>query len=343
MYLDNVIKSAQTANMPEISYSEIIEDALHMVEVEGAGQLALLKAEATNRILGSEAPADWWAKIKTVARKIFEMLKNLITKVFAFIKSVPSKLATVANRIAAAVINVGLQDRVKRLNSMGDKDWKDKALKNLEDREFDAFYTTTDFASQTTEAKNLETAVNTLTSAIKTYNTTVGGFDKDREDLEEAIQTEKEKVIKAQQAVSDAEGKMQKEKYFATGKGFNGINKAVEFVTKYAAYIKNKKYASEAAKISKAEEDATRDVAKEYRLAMSAYERAVKDENEEKVKAAITAAKNYRWSLSVCAANTARKTRWLSHDLLLGARLTSAILASVSKKKATEAPAGQQQ
>jgi len=336
MYLDNVIKSAQTANMPEISYSEIIEDALHMVEVEGAGQLALLKAEATNRILGSEAPADWWAKIKTVARKIFEMLKNLITKVFAFIKSVPSKLATVANRIAAAVINVGLEGRVKRLNSMGEQAWKDKALENLKDREFDAFYTTTDFANQGTETKKLETAVTNLTNAIKTYNTTVGGFDKDREDLEEAIQGEKEKVIKAQQAVSDAEGEIKKEKFFGDGKWLNSLASAVKFVQNYAAYIKNKKYSSEAAKIGKAEEDATREVAKEYRLAMSAYERAVRDENEEKVKAAITAAKNYRWSLSVCAANTARKTRWLSHDLLLGARLASAVLASVSKKK-TEA------
>lgn len=337
MYLDNIIKSAQTASVPEVTYSEIMEDTLRMVEVEGAGELALLKAEATKQILGTEAPAEWWAKIKTVARKIFEMLKNLITKVFAFIKSIPNKLATVANRIAAAVVNVGLEDKIKRLNKMGDTEWKDKALKNLEDREFDGFYTgLIEGVKQTAEAKALLDALDKKSDALKNYNDTVAKFDKDDESLEEKIRGEKEKVIAAKQAVSDAADALSNKKvpWFKTE--FTNLNLALKFARDYAAFIKNKKYATAVSKVNKDAEQSTRDVASKYRLAMAAYEKAVRDENEEKVKQILAAAKNYRWAISESAASASLTTRWMSHDLLLGARLTSAILSSVSKSKTPE-------
>lgn len=334
MYLDNIIASAKQASIPQIAYSEIMEDTLHMVEVEGAGELALLKAEATNQILGSEAPADWWAKIKTVARKIFEMLKNLISKVFAFIKTIPDRIATLCNRIATKVVGAGLENKVKALGEASGIETNDKTLDDLKKREFDWFMYGVEgvYELKSGKGKELVEKITALDNAIKAAGTAIAGLDSKSADYEEKVQEEKEKVISAKNEVSDAERALKENPYKPFEQEYNDGAKILALAQNVVNYFKNKKYSTNAKTIARENEGNVRDAASAYRKAMSKYEAAVRAQDETAVKNCLKAAKDLRVVTAENAASVARKTRWLSHDVLLATRMAVAGLTALKKK-----------
>ena len=343
MYLDNIIASAKQASIPQIAYSEIMEDTLHMVEVEGAGELALLKAEATNQILGSEAPADWWAKIKTVARKIFEMLKNLISKVFAFIKTIPDRIATFCNRIATKVVGAGLENKVKALGS--ETEVVTKTLDELKKREFDWFMYGVDGVYEVKDGKGKELVakIEALDTAIKAAGTAIAGLDSKSADYEEKVQEEKEKVISAKNEVADAERALKENPYKPFEKDYNTGDLILGLAKNVVTYFKNKKYSTEAKTIARANETNIRDTASSYRKEMSKYEAAVRSQDEAAVKNCLKAAKDLRVVTAENAASVARKTRWLSHDVLLATRIAVAGLTAIKKKGEKKGNEQQQQ
>jgi hypothetical protein len=336
MYLDNIIKSSQAAPVPEITYSEIMEDTLRMVEVEGAGELALLKAEATKQILGSEAPAEWWSKIKAVARKIFEMLKNLISKVFAFIKTIPDRIAALCNRIATKVVGAGLENKVKALGSASEVEVNSKTFEELKKREFEWFMFGVEgvYDVKSGKGKELVGKIEALDAAIKNASSAIAGLDSKSSDYEEKVQTEKEKVISAKNDVADAERSLKESPYKPFEQEYNSEASILGLAQNLVAYFKNKKYSTSAKAIAQENEKNIREAASTYRKAMSKYEAAVKAEDEEAVKNCLKAAKDLRAITAENAASVARKTRWLSHDVLLATRIAAAGLAALKKKGA---------
>jgi hypothetical protein len=93
MYLDH-LKSTQAVATPSVSFSDVMQEAMYATEVCSAAGAYLIKAEAEMLVLGSEAEGEsgFWAKVKTVVRKIWEAIKNLANKIFIFIKSIPGKI-----------------------------------------------------------------------------------------------------------------------------------------------------------------------------------------------------------------------------------------------------------
>lgn len=335
MYLDNVIKSAQTASMPEVTYSEIMEDTLRMVEVEGAGELALLKAEATAHIMGSEAPSDWWAKIKVVARKIFEMLKNLITKVFAFIKTIPTKVGTLITRLMTKWEKLGMKSKIDRVLKKSGVEVRYAAAKDLKDREFSKFYGLTKGEGST--GKDLRNKYQALNKAISDATTAIGKLDPENDNYTERKQQALESVISAQNAVKDAKQKFKDETWkpfesAITGDDTSANNKAIaagliKFMEAEWADLKNRVWEKEAEKCARSYESIVRQHASAYRTAMSGYERAVKDENEKAVRGKLEEAKTYRQTLSFCASASANEAALYYSNALLSAKLVNACLA----------------
>jgi len=331
MYLDNVIKSAQTASMPQITYSEIVEDSLRMVEVEGAGQLALLKAEATAHIMGSEAPADWWAKIKTVARKIFEMLKNLLTKVFAFIKTIPTKVATLITRILTKWEKLGMKGKIDRMNKKTGISVRENALKDLKDREFDAII------SQNSIGKEFIANAEGFHKVEEAVARAIGALQKDDNDrLEEETQAFKEFLIRFGQRVNDYENRF-KEQVETPYKSANDTNTVISTIQSYWNDLKNHTYEKAAKSSSDKFEKFTRKFAADYRLCMSAYERYTRDEDENGVRNALEAAKVLRSAISSNASISAKIAKYYYRDALIAAKIVNAGLAVI--KGGTQKPA----
>jgi hypothetical protein len=339
MYLDNVIKSAQAASMPEVTYSEIMEDTLHMVEVEGAGQLALLKAEATAHIMGSESPADWWAKIKTVARKIFEMLKNLITKVFAFIKALPAKIGTLITRLLTQWEKLGMKGKVERFLKKKDLKVRYNTAQDVKGRDFGAIYGGygSDFGAAS-EAAALKTALMNWGKASEDAMKAIEALSKDDNDkLSEQIQDEKEKVIKAEEAYRDAYDDFNK----AENKRFDSIfpdkgkvddntplpSKVSDLVVGGWNLLKNKTIEKQAEKEIRNIENGTRTAASKYRTAMAAYERYVRDEDEDGVRNALDAAKFLRSVVANQSREAAVIGRLYYRDALVVAKIVNAGLS----------------
>ena len=314
MYLDNVIKSAQVAAMPQITYSEIVEDSLHMVEVEGAGQMALLKAEASAHILGSEAPSDWWVKIKTVARKIFEMLKNLITKVFAYIKAVPTKVGSLITRLLTQWEKVGMKSKIDRINKKTGIKVRFASAQDVKGRDFGPIFGSINgFPSHGGAVRN---ALDAWAAATVTAMDNIGNINKeDNDKLEEQIQAEKETVITAENKYKDKVEEFKRTEYkpfdsiFPTG-GNVDDNTAVPpgvltLITNGWNALKNKVCEKNAVTAMSNCEKGTRSAAKNYRLAMAAYERCTRDEDENGVRNALERAKQLRAMITTCGRQAA--------------------------------------
>lgn len=338
MYLDNVIKSAQAASMPEITYSEIVEDSLRMVEVEGAGQLALLKAEASAHILGSEAPSDWWAKIKTVARKIFEMLKNLITKVFAFIKSLPTKIGTLITRLLTKWEKLGMKSKVERIfKKDGSSKIRYATAQDVRDREFSPLYGSYNGFAES-YGVSIRAAIGNWTKATETYVQKVGDLSKDDNDrLEEELQKEKEELIAAENRYKDAlhDFKQISYKPFDTVFKKGGTVKEdtvvppalIKIITDGWGLLKNRTIEKQAEKEIRDQENGTRDAASSYRKLMATYERYVRDEDENGVRNALEAARNLRMAISGNSRIAAQVGSLIYKDALTVAKIVNAAIS----------------
>jgi len=94
MYLDHLKSTQAVAVAPNVSFSDVMQEAMYATEVCGAADAYLIKAEAEMLVLGSESEAasGFWTKVKNVVRKIWEAIKNLANKIFIFIKSIPGKV-----------------------------------------------------------------------------------------------------------------------------------------------------------------------------------------------------------------------------------------------------------
>lgn len=335
MYLDNVIKSAQSASMPEITYSEIMEDTLRMVEVEGAGELALLKAEASAHILGAEAPSDWWVKIKTVARKVFEMLKNLITKVFAFIKTIPQKIGTLVTRLMTKWEKLGMKSKIERILKKTGVEVRFSAMQELKGREFGKFFDPTQSGAGHTTT-NIGRAVQNLSAVIIGAAQNIAKLDPENDDYAEQKQTQLEAVEHAKGALKDEKDAFKQESWkpfdkIATGSDDTANNQAIangliKFMVPIWNELKNREYEKQAERSAKTFEQVTRVHASLYRLAMSGYEKAVRDEDEKAVRARLEAAKAYRLTLSTVASASATIASLHYGDALLAAKLVNACL-----------------
>lgn len=341
MYLDNVIKSAQTASMPQITYSEIVEDSLRMVEVEGAGQLALLKAEATAHIMGSEAPSDWWAKIKTVARKIFEMLKNLITKVFAFIKTIPTKIGTLVTRLLTQWEKLGMKGKMEKLNKKSGQTLRFSGAQDLHDREFPALVSvslTNGSFSATPSQKGAvligAAFLNDLSKAYADYLKS-GLQHEDNDNLEEEKQNIKEIEKRGDDLIKDAKDWVDNhpDKPFASLNGYQenqaAPNGFLSTLNTGWALLKNKTIEKNASNLSGNIEKTIRGYASNYRMAMAAYERLVKDEDEDGVRRCLETAKSLRSAISWTASYSSKVSAIIYKDALTVARIVNAGLAIV--------------
>jgi hypothetical protein len=341
MYLDNVIKSAQAASMPEITYSEIVEDSLRMVEVEGAGQMALLKAEATAHIMGSEAPSDWWAKIKTVARKIFEMLKNLITKVFAFVKTIPTKIGTLITRLLTKWEKLGMKAKIEKLNKKSGQTLRKAVAQDLSDREFPRTLSVSVGSNGFTNTPSAAGKIMIGADAVNQISRKIaeivrsGLQHEDNDRLEEEKQALKELETAGENAVKDAKEFIDQHPL----KPFSFLKSYVDgqpmpsnflgFINSGWGLLKNKNIEKNASQFASNVEKGIRDFASAYRMAMSAYERLVKDEDEDGVRACLETAKMLRSTISWSASYSSKGSSYIYKDALTVARILNAALSAV--------------
>jgi hypothetical protein len=115
MYLDNILisKPADT----NVSYSEILMDCIETSEAIYASEAFAISSEFAKRTLGSEAVSDWWPKIKAFFHKIWENLKRIITKMAAWMASLPVRIITLCKKIYTMWVKRGVEGRVKNLKT----------------------------------------------------------------------------------------------------------------------------------------------------------------------------------------------------------------------------------
>jgi len=106
MYLDhlNFNNNNATAAVESVSFMDCMEAALSCTEVHSSAAAYLIKAEAEYLAMGSEGEAleGFWAKIKTVIRKLWETVKNLATKVYIFVTGIPAKIGRAFAKLSIA-------------------------------------------------------------------------------------------------------------------------------------------------------------------------------------------------------------------------------------------------
>ena len=137
MYLDH-LKSTQTVATPSVSFSDVMQEAMYATEVCGAADAYLIKAEAEMMVLGSESEGEggFWAKVKTVVRKIWEAIKNLANKIFIFIKSIPGKIMAFYQKSVMKSSLKNLPELWEKAKAEGRlAAAKDKGIKYLEDKD----------------------------------------------------------------------------------------------------------------------------------------------------------------------------------------------------------------
>lgn len=115
MYLDNIMISKSADN--DVSYSEILLDCIETSEAICASEAFAISSEFAKHTLGSEAASDWWPKIKAFFRKIWENLKRIITKMAAWMASLPAKIIALCKKIYTMWVKRGVEGRVKNLKS----------------------------------------------------------------------------------------------------------------------------------------------------------------------------------------------------------------------------------
>lgn len=106
MYLDhlNFKSNTATAAVESVSFMDCMEAALECTEIHSSAAAYLIKAEAEYLSMGSEGEAleGFWAKIKTVIRKLWETVKNLAVKIYTFVTGLPAKIGRAFGKLSIA-------------------------------------------------------------------------------------------------------------------------------------------------------------------------------------------------------------------------------------------------
>jgi len=137
MYLDHLRLAQDVTVAPSVSFSDVMQEAMYATEVCSAADAYLIKAEAEMMVLGSEAEGEseggFWAKVKTVIRKIWEAIKNLANKIYIFIKSIPGKIMTFYQKAVMKSSLKNLPELWKKAKAEGRLEAaKDKGIKYLD-------------------------------------------------------------------------------------------------------------------------------------------------------------------------------------------------------------------
>jgi len=121
MYLDHLKSTQAVAVTSSVSFSDVMQEAMYATEVCGAADAYLIKAEAEMMVLGSESEGEggFWAKIKTVVRKIWEAIKNLANKIYIFIKSIPGKIMAFCQKMLMKLSLKDLPELWKKVKAEG--------------------------------------------------------------------------------------------------------------------------------------------------------------------------------------------------------------------------------
>jgi hypothetical protein len=98
--------------MENITFEDVIRESLRCGEIHAEAKFSLLKEEASNRIIGSEAPGAWWANIKSSVRKMYESLKNLTVKLASYLKTFPIKYEKIRKEAYMVTLRYGQEKKL---------------------------------------------------------------------------------------------------------------------------------------------------------------------------------------------------------------------------------------
>lgn len=335
MYLDNLVSAASTADV-QVTYSEIMEDTLHMAETEAMGEMLLMKAEAAKHILGNEGPAEWWTKIKVVARKLFEMLKNLINKVFTFIKTIPQKVANVFRRIQLKWNKMGLESKYKNILKKNGFTAKQRAVEDLADRKwFVGFNFGLKINGFTASPKMLDVhkikqCANDIAAAIDTYKQSMNNnSNKDAAEFAE-IKAEADKNLESARNTVDDTFENSDEVEVKLFMNCTTSAAVIERIKLLYGFVRNNYIEKAASTAAREFEVATRNAATNAKVSYGEIEKAQRNDDDEKARASINALKGTRMCV---AANASLSSKTVNVIIRSGISLANAVSAGFAVLK----------
>jgi hypothetical protein len=117
MFFDEIIQERDNAKLANFSFADMVDCSIEVIESLCNDQAEIIALEAKNRLFGSEGIDEWWAKIKTFFRKIWETIKNYCAKLIVFVMTIPAKIGAFTNKIIAMWESRGIKKRIESLRS----------------------------------------------------------------------------------------------------------------------------------------------------------------------------------------------------------------------------------